>query len=143
MDGLGRLITCVMAAGTTMFAVGACFHLVIPVLAPGIPPQFADEGLFRPWGGWTRTYMAIHPFAFGVVFATVYLVLLGRGGVAPGGRDGFLYGFGVFLVGSLPVFLLEFASFRVSPEIIASWLGQGLCQYSAAGVAVGLVARWV
>jgi hypothetical protein len=85
--------------------------------------------------------MAIHPFGFGLVFATIYVVLLGRGCAAPGWKDGFLYGFSVFLVGSLSVYLLMFASFAVSPGIIVSWVAQSLCQYTAAGAAVGLVAR--
>ena len=139
--GLGRYAACVAVAGATMFAVGAFFYLVIPLIAPAIPPQFANKCLFRPWAGWTRIYMAIHPFGFGLVFATVYVVLLGRGCTAPVWRDGFLYGFGVFLVGSLPVYLLVFASFAVSPGIIVSWVAQSLCQYTAAGAAVGLVAR--
>jgi hypothetical protein len=124
-----------------MFAVGVFFFLAIPLIAPAIPPQFANKWLFRPWVGWTRIYMAIHAFGFGLVFATVYIVLLGRGCVATGWRDGFLYGFGVFLVGSLPVYLLMFASFAVSPEIIVSWVVQSLCQYTVAGVAVGLASR--
>ncbi|MFO0889088.1 MAG: hypothetical protein U0790_08055 [Isosphaeraceae bacterium] len=136
-----RSAVCAVMAGAIMFAVGALFHLVIPVIAPSIPPQFENAALFRRWEGWTRNYMAIHPFGFGVVFATVYLVLLGRGGVTPGWRDGILYGLGVFLVGSLPVFLLAFASFNLTPEIIVSWVAQNVCQYTAAGLAIGLVAR--
>ena len=58
----------------------------------------------------------------------------------PGWRGGLLYGLGVFAVGGLPVYLLAFASFRVSPEIIASWVAQAACQYLVAGAAVGAVA---
>jgi hypothetical protein len=35
----------------------------------------------------------------------------------------------VFLVGSLPIFLIAYASFTVSVEIIASWVLQNACQY--------------
>lgn len=85
--------------------------------------------------------MILHPFGYGVAFATIYLFLLDRGGLVPGGRDGFLYGLGVFLVGSLPVYLLAFASFRVTPDVIVSWIAQSACQYLAAGFAIGLAAR--
>ena len=74
------------------------------------------------------------------MFAAGYLVLLARGGVNTGWRGGLLYGLGVFLVGSLPVFILAFASFPMSPEMLASWVLQNACQYLAAGAVMGLVA---
>jgi hypothetical protein len=129
---------CVVVAGATLFAVGALFHVAQP---KRVAVQFQNKALFRPWAGWTSTYMGLHPFGFGAVFATVYLMLLERGCVAPGERDGLLYGLGVFLVGSLPVFLLAYASFNVSRMVIASWIIQNSCQYLAAGLAVALVAR--
>lgn len=141
--GLGRRVLCVVVAGVSLFVVGALFHFAIPMVAPTIPAQFANPELFRPWGGWTSTYMLLHPFGYGAIFALIYLALLGRGGLVPGWRDGLLYGAAVFVVGSLPVFLLAFASFQVSTDIIVSWMAQSVCQYLAAGVAVGLVARRV
>jgi hypothetical protein len=139
--GVGRAAACVLVAGLTLFVVGALFHLAVPWVAPAIPPQFGNAALFRPWAGWTSTYMALHPFGFGLVFAVVYIALRARCRVAPGWRGGLLYGLGVFLVGSLPIYLLAFASFMVSPEVIASWVAQSLCQYSAAGAAMGWVTR--
>jgi hypothetical protein len=136
-----RWIVCVVVAGATLFAVGALFHLAGPIIAQDISKEFENKCLFRPWAGWTSTYMALHPFWYGAVFATVYLALLRRGGVAPGLWDGLLYGFGVFLVGSLPVYVIAYASFAVPWKVIASWITQSVCQYLAAGVAVGLVAR--
>jgi hypothetical protein len=53
-------------------------------------------------------------------------------------------GFGglLFVVGSLPVFALVYASFRVSPELVAvSWAGRNLAQYVVAGICVGLVTQ--
>jgi hypothetical protein len=43
-------------------------------------------------------------------------------------------------VGSRPIFLIAYASFTVSAEIIASWVLQNACQYLLAGVSVGVVA---
>jgi len=128
-------------AGCTLFAVGAAFHFAVPVVAPTVPPQFGNAGLFRPWAGWTSTYMALHPFGFGVVFAATYLILRSRNGVSRGWRGGLEYGAVVFLVGSLPVYLLVFASFEVSHEVVACWVVQSVCQHTAAGVAIGLAAR--
>ena len=49
---------------------------------------------------------------------------------------------GLLVIGSLPVFVLVYASFRVSPELVAvSWAARSLAQYVIAGVLVGLVAR--
>ena len=46
-------------------------------------------------------------------------------------------------MGSLPVFVLAFASFQVSAEVIVTWIVQNLCQYLAAGIALGAVADGV
>ncbi len=43
------------------------------------------------------------------------------------------------MAGSLPIFLLTFASIRVSPEIMMSWLAQNLSQYLAAGVVIATI----
>ncbi|HVJ85366.1 MAG TPA: hypothetical protein VM452_06955 [Caulifigura sp.] len=139
--GIGRLVTCVLAAGVTQFLVGTLFHFGVPLVATSIPPQFANSNLFRPWEGWTSTYMVVHPFWFGAAFATVYLFLRSRQLVDRGWRHGLAYGAGVFVVGSLPVFLLVLASFQVSPEIIAAWVLQNACQYLLAGVVLGVVAK--
>lgn len=138
--GADRSAICVLVAGITLFAVGALFHFAVPVVAPNIEPQFGNAALFRPWPEWTSTYMSIHPFGFAVVFTAVFLLLRARGGVAGNWQGGLEYGLGLFLVGSLPVYLLAFASFQVSSEVIVSWVLQSACQYSVAGVAVGWVA---
>ena len=135
-----RWISCSLAAGATLFLVGAAFHLLVPVLAPGMPPQFLDGGLFRPWSGWTSTYMALHPFAYGFVFATAFLGLRRWSSFPAGVRGGLLFGAGVFVTGSLPTYLLAFASFRVSGQVIVSWIVQSLAQSLLAGMAVGRVA---
>ncbi len=136
-----RYLLCLCAAGITQFVVGTVFHFLVPLIAPSIPPQYANTGLFRPWTGWTSTYMVLHPFGFGAVFAATYFVLLSVARIEAGWLSGLLYGLSVFLVGSLPVFLLVLASFRVSPEIIAAWIFQNGCQYLIAGFVVGTVSK--
>ena len=132
-----RIVFCSLTAAVTLLVFGTIFHLGLPVVLPGIPPQFSNSGLYRPWAGWTSTYMLIHPLWFGVVFGGLYSILRSRDALAPGWRDGLAYGFGVFFVGSLPVFLLAFAAVQISPEVMAVWVAQSLCQYAAAGVAIG------
>ena len=74
---------------------------------------------------------------FGDGDASVYLVVLDSKGIGPGWRFGLLYGLGVFFVGSLPIYLLAYASFAVSRNVIAAWVAQEvLRQYLAAGIAV-------
>ena len=128
-----------LAAGATLFLVGYAFYKVVPVVAPVIPLQFSNAALYRPWPGWTRTYMAVHPFVYGAVFAAVFLGLRRWSAFAPGVRGGLVYGTGVFVVGSLPVYLLTLASFQVSPEVILSWILQSLAQYALAGMILGCV----
>ena len=83
--------------------------------------------------------MAIHPFVYGIAFAAVFLGLRRWSAFPAGVRGGLVYGAGVFVVGSLPVYLLAFASFQVSPEVILSWIAQSLAQYALAGMALGCV----
>jgi hypothetical protein len=128
-----------LAAGTVLFAVGVLFKYTIPVVAPSIPPQFENLALFRPWPEWTSTYMILHPFGYGFVFAAVFLGLRRWSAFSPGVRGGLLYGVGVFVVGSLPVYLLAFAAFQVTPEVILSWIAQSLAQYILAGMTLGCV----
>lgn len=129
-----------LAAGATLFLVGVAFHLLIPIAAPFIPPQFQQNpALYRQWTGWTRTYMVVHPFIYGFVFAAGFVGLRLWSAFPPGVCGGFGYGVGVFVVGALPVYLLNFASFQVSPEVIVSWMTQSMTQYAVAGMALGRV----
>jgi hypothetical protein len=133
-------IHCGLAAGVTLFLIGCGFHLLVPLVAPGISAEFEkNPALFRPWSGWTRSYMAVHPFAYGFVFAAGFLLLRRGAAFIPSIRGGLFYGAGVFVVGSLPVYLLTFASFQVSPEVITFWIVQSLAQYTVAGMIVGCV----
>lgn len=138
---IGRYALCALAAGVALFAVGALFHFAIPVIAPSIPPQFDNAALFRPWSGWTSTYMTLHPLGYGAFFAAGYLFLRSRNGLPGGWRGGLLYGLGVFLIGSLPVYLLAFASFQVSLKVVASWIAQSAAQYLAAGLVLGWLSK--
>jgi len=142
-DSLKQWIRCSLAAGFTMFLVGSVFHFLVKALLPDVQLQYETETeLFRLWEGtWTETYMMVHPFLFGSVFAAVFLALRKRTAFPAGFCGGLTYGAGVFCVGSLPVFVLAFASFVVPVEIISLWILQNLCQYLAAGLAVGRVAE--
>lgn len=135
--------SCSIAAGITMFLVGGVFHFLIPFIAPEIEAQYLNLELYRPWPEWTSTYMKIHPFIYGSVFATVFLKLRQETSFPVGIKGGFIFGAGVFCVGSLPVLLLAFASFQMSVEVIVTWIVQNLCQYLVAGVAIGAVADGV
>lgn len=125
--------------GAGLFAVGAAFHLLIPLIAPRLEAEYHNEALFRPWHGWTRAYMLVHPWLYGALFAGVFLGLravVGSDNLG-GAWDGLLYGLAVFAVGSFPVYALNFASFQVSGGVVASWALQSLCQYALAGLALG------
>jgi hypothetical protein len=128
-----------IAVGITMFLVGGMFHILIRFLAPDILQQYKNPALFRDWDGWTSTYMLIHPFIYAPVFTSIFLGLRRADNFPSGIRGGLINGAGVFCVGSLPVFLMAFASFQVSAEIILTWIFQNLCQYLAAGIAIGAV----
>src|SRR5205823_1167132 len=112
--------------------------------APWLQQEYADAEIFRPWGGWTRVYMAVHPFAFGVVFAAAFLLARpATGGFAHAGgaRGGAAFGLGVFVIGALPVFALCYASLRMPATVIAAWMAQSCCQYVTAGTVLGWYSR--
>ena len=123
-----------------MFLVGAAFsRILVPVFAPDIEPQYLNCELFRPWSEiWI--HMVIHPFVYGIVFAVAFVALRNWSSFRSGIRGGCIFGTGIFVVGSLPVYLLVFASFQISAEIIVAWTMQSLAQYVLAGLAVGCVA---
>lgn len=120
--------------GLTQLIVGSAFHYMMPVVAPGIDIQFRNPDLFRPWDGWTSNYMAFHPFAFGFFFAAGYLSLRRWPEFPASIRGGLLYGTIVFFVGSLPIFLLLFASMTISADVMMSWILQNMLQYLLAGM---------
>ncbi len=100
-----RWISCSLAAGITLFLVGAAVHLLVPILQPGIPPQYVNHELLRPWTGWTSTYMVLHPFAYGFVFAAAF-VALRRWSSFPSGVHG--YSFDVSCQGTVPEAIMAF-----------------------------------
>jgi hypothetical protein len=136
-----RWLAAAVVAAVTLFVVGAAFSVAVRLFAPGVEAQYKDNtALFRPWAGWTSTYMMLHPLGFGFVFAAVFLGLCRWSAFPRGVRGGLLYGAGVFAVGALPVYLLSYAAFQAPPEVMICWVGQSLTQYALAGAAVGLVA---
>lgn len=134
-----------MAAAVSMLAVGWVFDR-LEVAIPSIPAEYKGPG-FRTWPGWTEGYMFAHPVCFGFLFAAGFAAanrLLPAGGWRAAVGRGAGYGVFLFVLGSLPVFALMYASFRVSPELMAvSWAGRNVAQYVLAGACVGLVAHWL
>lgn len=133
-----RLLAQMAVAALILFSVGAVFHVTIGALLPELQRHFENDALYRPWDGWTSTYMIIHPFAYGPVFALVHAFYSEENG---GWRAGLKFGLVVFVVGALPVWLLSFASFQISLEMALAFLLQSLCQYAAAGTAIGAIAE--
>jgi hypothetical protein len=123
-----------------MLMIGYVFNKV-EALIPSIPAEYATS-MFRDWPGWTKGYMLAHPIWFGFVFAIGFgVVNLGRptGSWVAAGCGGAGYGVLLFFVGSLPILLLVYASFRVSPQLVAvSWAARNLSQYIVAGTCVGI-----
>jgi hypothetical protein len=135
----GRLVVGSLLCGAVLFAVGVGFHFLTPLAVPRLEAEYRNEALFRPWGGWTRTYMLAHPWLFGALFAGVFIgarAALG-GAQLSGVRPGLLYGLAVFAVGGLPIYALNLASFQVSAGMVVSWALQSLSQYVLAGLALG------
>lgn len=83
--------------------------------------------------------MIVHPVWFGTVFAGAFVFLRSRETVPPGWRGGAAYGVAVFLAGALPIYAIVFASLAIPPAVIGFWMIHSLCQYAAAGAALGLV----
>ena len=135
-----------VVAGLVLLGVGCLFHFVlVPALAPGLEKEYENRALFRSLAGWPGTYMLLHPLVYGLLFAGAFRLV---GGVEraetwwQGLLVGACFGLAVFLVGSLPVYLLNYASFAVSPLVIQAWVAQSLCQYVAAGAALGVYSAW-
>jgi hypothetical protein len=50
-------MTCCPVGGVAQAIAGRLFHFLLPLAVPGLGQQFGNEELFRPWSGWTSTYM--------------------------------------------------------------------------------------
>jgi hypothetical protein len=141
---LSQILKLGIVAGTVMLLVGTGFHFAIEAFFPRINAIYSEHSdLFRPWSGWTRHYMLIHPVGFGFIFAFVYSCLRSShlsGTPLRGPTGGALFGVLVFIVGSLPVFFLSFASLRIPVLVIVAWIAQNLTQYVTAGLAIGSIA---
>ncbi len=124
------------AVGITMFLVGLMFHVLGAYVVSDLELHYANSNLFRDWNAWTSVYMAIHPFFYAPVFVAIFLHLRRTSSLPAGVKGGIRYGAAVFCAGSLPVFVLAFASFHVPWEVIAIWVVQNLCQYLAGGVVI-------
>jgi hypothetical protein len=139
------MLLCGVVAGQSMLAVGWVFNKIEEAAIPSISAEYLTGPGFRTWPGWSEGYMLVHPLWFGFVFTAVF-VLVTRGrptrNYPQAALRGAAYGGLVFIVGSLPVFFLVYASFRVSPQLVAvSWAARNLAQYVIAGALVGLIAH--
>jgi hypothetical protein len=115
-----------------MFAIGALFHWLLPIVAPSIAALYGLPP-FRPLLGWPLYYFIAHPFWFGLAFAWLFTVLEPRKRTTLAGAR---FGAALFLVGALPVYLLCFASIAIPRPVVVCWLLQGLTQYVLAGAAL-------
>lgn len=118
--------------------IETCAHGLLSV---GADQYYKNRDLFRDWNGWTSTYMLMHPFLFAPVFSAVFLLVRKKSDVPSGVGEGLIYGASMFCIGSLPVFLIVFASLQVPSEVIAVWIAQNLGQYLAADSILAIVAR--
>ncbi len=137
---VANLIQTGLLAGVVFFSVGIVSHFAMPILVPALRDAYAEHpNVFRPWHGWTRAYMLCHPFVYGFMFAVGFHVFhtIKKKNVCCGTKGGAMYGTLVFAIGSLPVFVLNFASFRVPAIVIASWIIQNFLQYLGAGAVLG------
>lgn len=129
-----------LLCGAVQFMIGALFHLLLPILAPTWQDEYAQECLFRPWSGWTQAYMLLHPWLFGLLFAFGFFGLsttMDRATLCCG-SGGVIYGSAIVLLGSIPIFALNLASFQISAKLVGAWAAQNSCQNLAAGYALGL-----
>jgi hypothetical protein len=134
-----QLISGSLLCGAVLWTVGAAFHWAVPLLAPQVEAAYGNEALFRPWEGWTRLYMMVHPWLYGTLFTAVFLGARSAVGAGKfgGPAHGLAYGVTMFSAGALPIYVLNLASFQVPVGVIVSWAFQGLCQYALAGLALG------
>lgn len=134
------LMQSALVAGVAIFSIGTALHFAAPLLVPALRIAYDDHPeLFRAWPGWTRTYMICHAFAYGFVFAGGFHVFraIKKESIPAGLIAGALFGVFVFAIGSLPVYLLNYASLRVPGIVSTSWVVQSLLQYTVTGAVLG------
>ena len=128
-----------LTAGVVLFAVGTAFHFLVPLVAPSVSAEYAAREIFRPWPGWTRTFMVVYPFAVGFGFAAMYDYIRGSSDRLRGAAGGAAFGLLLAIVGAIPVFLLCFAAVRLPASVAATWILQAFFQYVVAGAVLGAI----
>ena len=128
------------SAASAMMAVGWFFNQIEGAI-PSIVVEYATSPIFRFYPGWPEAYMLAHPVWFGFVFAAGFTAVNRlrptRGWIRAWSR-GVGYGALLFVIGSLPILAMVYASFKVSLLLIAvSWASRNLAQYVIAGGCVG------
>ncbi len=136
---LGKIVVRGLIAGVVLFAVEALFHQFVELLLPSVTAEYKKNPIFRPWPGWTQTYMILHPLGFGFLFAYAHMIVCNGSGAT--GLHGVVGGaaFGLLLAaaGAVPVYLIAFAAVRLPAPIAILWVVQAVMQYVAAGACLG------
>ena len=118
--------------GLVFAVVGGVLSLIeFPLVGQCYTPQ-----VFRPFEGFTKLYMALHPFLIGQLVAAGWLI------TAPGFASlnmvplppAATYTAMLVAAGSAPIYTLGFASFQMDPKVTLAWQAHTALQYAAAAL---------
>lgn len=127
------------AAATTMLLVGALWEATECYV---VGDYVSDNPAFRKrW--WVVPYLYCHPILYGFAFTAAFIFVARYFTETVSTGFGLAFGLALFLVGSLPIFVLLSAAVDIPFAVVPLWILRNLSQYVAAGAVLGsIVTRW-
>ena len=116
-----------------MLLVGALWEAIESYL---LGNYVTGNGAFRS-GWWVVPYLYCHPLLFGFVFAAGFTLVARHFAGIVDTQFGIQFGLVLFLIGSLPIFVLLGAALAVPAKVLPFWVLRNLSQYVAAGAVLG------
>ena len=118
--------------GIVAGVVGVIVSIILQVLASGITgPIFqSSAAVWKSWNAPEMYVMYLVPVWIGLIMALVYTNLDKKSHMY---KNGWIFGFKVWLLAGLPGMLMTYSSFAVPDTLIVLWMVTGLIQYLAMG----------
>ncbi len=111
-------------------ALGYVFQVI---LFPHLAQEYVN-GIFRSWSDPLMSIYFVYPFILGIILAWAWNMLKPILVQKRKWERGICFGFGIWLVSSIPGMIMAYSSFKISLIMTLTWLITGLVDAIIAGI---------
>jgi len=121
--------------GFLFLVIDAVLSQIFPFMFPHIRREYTAL-VFRDYGNWAFTYEKLHHFLVGYLFTLFFGILQQYISlhISNPYAVGVVYGMGICVLGTYPIFAYNFALLHVSRSLMFSWMLNNLIQYTLGGI---------